>query len=816
MADRNWNPSEPTVLGLEWPGMRELAVPLSQDAEYGYTFEANATQTIDTASFLIVEPAVSQYSVSTPLVTVYERGDELAYGTVQTTLCAVNGGALAGAAALVSAATIADAVATPADSAYVSLPNGGADEVRFEFATNGVFVGKRILEVKLRYVATRTTDAGDADLAPAIELIVSDNVPNVGVVGDIPVDGYAAIDSPVRTVSLGECNYAIAGTDVWPWTEPEVALFDGVNMQVRLQSDGIADTAIHYAVLEVVWCEENRVAVGGTMLRMGLDDPTVGRHDVRLRTPAGVDNWAKTLDVWYTVTVTSARSPGPFLSAITDIAALSMKQTQGAAPHVPLIDSFAVFSGHEGRVAPRAISNVLTAADDDSRLCPIIFQTTAPAQAYDSDAFDAVFGAPLYTGAGAPSQEIRQRSGGGAVEYPWSTFYVRRIGEPAGTITISTNGGLATTTLTDADIQGFDVVFDGWRKVVWSWVPNEPVFDNSNTDDPVEFTIGAGSDIANRYEILGLNTLRLGGGVGAGGTYGDDGVLATNYRVGGSARIYSDLVLTMHTAAPVPVDFDSSVVTSAVPGRVSGSPSPCQVSTIDAVLLTWDATTVTADDFAYLEIERKDSIDTTYRSIAQLTDRAAVSFIDVEARIGIASTYRMRVCRNDGICSAYTAEETQTPSEGDTATAIGCGFLMFCSNEDITDGIVVFSESYDTDPTGVFDFVEAGDYTLARHFGRFGTQGFHPTERGGVSFERVLLVNGIDATSNRADHEFDRLRNLAYADLPYVCVKDDLGNRWFATVIVPQGSVRRPGNIELATVRIIESTETPWPAADQV
>lgn len=815
MAHRNWNPSEPTVLGLEWPGMRSIAMPLSQDVEYGYTFESNAAEIVDTATFLLVEPEVSFYTVATGLVTVYERGDELAYGIPTSQVVPVNNLSVVGTAT--DYGWGASALTSPADEKFVDIPNDAIAEVSLEFATNGVFVNKRILELRVRYVAEATNDV--EGVVPALKLLLSSGAV-LGLNGYTAIDPHNSTALPVRTVSLGECNYCVPllTSDVWPWTEPEVADFDTGVFNLRFQSVGDGtDVRLHYVALEVVYCEENRVAVGATALRQGLDPPVLGKHNVHLRTPAGSDNWAKAADIWYTITLTSARSPGPFINAIEDIAALSMKQTQGPSPHVPLIDSFAGFVGHAGRVAPRTPTNVLSSAEDDTRLCPILLITTAPLLTTDHDIYDAVFGAPLYSGGGNPGQDIDQHSGGGLVEYPWITFYIRRIGNPPGPVNISANGGLATTTITDAQIQEFPEIFDGWRKVVWNWDPNVPSYDNSSTDDPVEFSTPTG-DLVNRYELLGLNTLRLGGGLGPSGTYGEGG--ASSYMVAGVPRIYSDLVVMMHTEAETVAGFDVQVLTSEIPGRTLGSPGPCQVSEFDAPELTWTVTSISTDDFLHYEIQRKDTISTTYQTIAKLTNRAAVSFLDMEARLTVASTYRMRVCRRDGICSDWTAEETVTPTAGDISEAHGCGFLMFCSNEDLVDNMVIYSDIYGTDPTGQFHFVEADDYTLTRHYGRFGTQSFHPTERGGVVFERSLLVRsgaGCDDTDGGlADHEFDKLRDLAYRDLPYVCVKDDQGNRWFATVIVPDGTVRRPKSIVIASVRVIESTDAPWPVADQI
>jgi hypothetical protein len=43
----------------------------------------------------------------------------------------------------------------------------------------------------------------------------------------------------------------------------------------------------------------------------------------------------------------------------------------------------------------------------------------------------------------------------------------------------------------------------------------------------------------------------------------------------------------------------------------------------------------------------------------------------------------------------------------------------------------------------------------------------------------------------------------------YICVRDEDGNRWFATVLVPGGRVLRDRRLYLAPIEIVEVTATP-------
>jgi hypothetical protein len=55
------------------------------------------------------------------------------------------------------------------------------------------------------------------------------------------------------------------------------------------------------------------------------------------------------------------------------------------------------------------------------------------------------------------------------------------------------------------------------------------------------------------------------------------------------------------------------------------------------------------------------------------------------------------------------------------------------------------------------------------------------------------------------------LRDLAWDTLPYVCVRDELGNRWFANVLVPSGTVQNKRRIYLAQIKVTETTDTAVP-----
>ncbi len=52
---------------------------------------------------------------------------------------------------------------------------------------------------------------------------------------------------------------------------------------------------------------------------------------------------------------------------------------------------------------------------------------------------------------------------------------------------------------------------------------------------------------------------------------------------------------------------------------------------------------------------------------------------------------------------------------------------------------------------------------------------------------------------------------MAWADVPYICLRDEAGDRWFTNVTVPSASVQLNRTLYLAPVIIVEVTDTPTP-----
>jgi hypothetical protein len=135
--------------------------------------------------------------------------------------------------------------------------------------------------------------------------------------------------------------------------------------------------------------------------------------------------------------------------------------------------------------------------------------------------------------------------------------------------------------------------------------------------------------------------------------------------------------------------------------------------------------------------------------------------------------------------------------------------LIFTSNQD-PDASLAYVMQFEGDPVEEFSFPEAGQVSYRNQYQKDFPTAFHGTERGGEVFSRDILVQAAAITLPSLGN-FTNLRSLAWADLPYVCVRDELGNRWFASVLVPGGRVRRDRTIYIAQVQITEVTDVPAP-----
>jgi hypothetical protein len=218
--------------------------------------------------------------------------------------------------------------------------------------------------------------------------------------------------------------------------------------------------------------------------------------------------------------------------------------------------------------------------------------------------------------------------------------------------------------------------------------------------------------------------------------------------------------------------------------------------------------------FGGYELQRFDSLAGDFQTIMAAIDVTTTTFNDYEARVGVASVYRIRqlnAMNFAGLWSTYVSGTQAAPGVTGPGTCDMTGALIFTANGDQTgNNNAAYVMQWDGTPNEAFDLPEAGQVQFQPMYGRDGSVAFHGTERGLEEFDRtVLLQAGAISLPSLADAV--DIRDLAWDELPYVCVRDGRGNRWFSNVRVPQASARNNAQNYMARIAITETTRTPYP-----
>lgn len=265
------------------------------------------------------------------------------------------------------------------------------------------------------------------------------------------------------------------------------------------------------------------------------------------------------------------------------------------------------------------------------------------------------------------------------------------------------------------------------------------------------------------------------------------------------------------TSEPEPLTFiDTFTTTVTAPGDVRiGARFDAGVTNALPVLIQFEGFVATppANEGTYLELQRYDAIDGEWKTIMLSSDPCPSSFDDYEARVGQTSWYRLRTLNVLDFAGPWVTGSATVPSPGVSVAGSANSVLIFTSNQQPGSNLAYIMQ-FENQPVETFSFPEADTVSLQRLFGRDFFLAIRPLERGGERFSRVLLVNSA-AIPVPSLANFRGLRDLAWADLDYVCVRDELGNRWFATVIVPDGGIHGDRTIYMARIDVAEVTNTP-------
>ncbi len=776
---------------------------------------------------------------------------------------------------LFGASTVTEAVYQPGDGKYIEFdPNSNVPQnAGFFFAVNAYpeLGDKRILNVSLLYSGfVRDQDASGntidfVDPTPSSPLTIIRQTNDAGTNQGFTADTFLANTGTLQQLatSVANATFTSAAAQVigvldlgdvnnfWdsagspsndlarmPWRYVDLQKFEataGTNRQylklvVQIPDHGSVAypfLALEYMALRVLYCEEKRVVYGGN--RFGY---SYGMNAITLRNtsftadpilPAG--DYLPTLS-WVSPGSTDygQNSLGDFpdLNAIQELYQIpSHPATQVNVPF-PLAERIGeVFTGETTHLLPQLSLHASGG-------------TLTEPHSYGRQAWARVYGSNTAT------QEIYDDISGVAASYPQVRFYARRFGDTTIPLTLTGVAPLAgsTVSITVADFDALPEIIDGAREVTLRFA--SPPSMGTVAGNPAWVWSAAGETAGNHWEILAASAPAISGVPGSlytlvpapnqlgTATYqppaGDTVELtwmpqgvASPWVTGASADSATDAVLIFSQDPATVTGLGLSQLTQVVTGiGLNCGDLPCCIpSGIGYQRITWSANTLPPTGFGAYELQRFDPVTGgDFQTIMLATNQATLAFNDFEARVGAAAVYRIRALNALNFAGLWSTYVSGTPaSPGVTG---GCsdstGALIFTSNADQSGASnAAYVMQWDSGmPTEAFTLPEADQVQFQPMFGRNGSIAFHGTERGLETFERDVLLQAAAISPIRlADAK--TLRDLAWAQLPYVCVRDDIGDRWYSNVRVPTVAVRNNRASYMARLQITETTQTPYP-----
>lgn len=860
----NYNPHQPYILGEEWVPIRNEDTVIAPDettVELGHRFTVvNPVSNLFDGRFYIKEMPADYYP-NYNLIALYAAGTADQSGPIREVVIPVDTIALTGTAQNSGGAPNgATGLLTPQVDYYysvstASVPNTyGMLWLTYNTAPYAQLLqGKRILgvDVLLGMSSTSATNSESTDfLVPSISLTptatFSGTTSSALATGRVQNVSRVAFGGPTFAFRLGNsaywsANVSLATQERLPWTFDDINFFDataggGTRFVCLWCGTQFGDPAgqsfeLWYSALRVTYCEEKRLIVGSWNSKSpAVSIANYGANVARMR------SWqAKTVNPTlaagtYDMTLSSMNS-GDFDAfnslAFDSGATLYSTRELYQNPAHPGIQVNVPFPPEDN------LGSTLTTVDI-STLVQLSLHTSGSGVLTEPHVYGSNLAAQVW-GINTATQDVYD-TGVTARSYPWVRFYARRFGDTTIPLTITGVGGLSgsTASISVAEFDALEEIVDGWKEISLRF--NTPP--TMGGASPAWTWSAAAETSGNRWEVLGCAAPAISGlpgnlfgqafqqlgaatyqpnlGATVDLTWMPQGVTSP-YVSGAAADNASDAVLIFSLDPPAVSGFSASVLSQPVTGIGQNCGlNPCGIPTgIDYVNLTWTSIsglTLPSSGFGYYEIQRSDPV-TDWQSIMQGSAITGTNFKDYEARTDTVSSYRIRSVNSFGFYSAWSS--TITATLGSPALSGSCltnaHVMIFTSNEAQNGRYnLAYSMAWDDHVQEDFAFPEADSVTYQAMYGRDFVTAFHPTERGGVVFDRSILVQAA-AISPETLEDFTGLRDMAWADLNYVCLRDEDGNRWFVSVQVPTGRVQLYRKLYMANVRIVEVTSTPTP-----
>ncbi|MFU8849462.1 hypothetical protein ACNAW0_00485 [Micromonospora sp. SL1-18] len=842
-----YNPDRPYVLGMQWAPLVADTVQLDTASEVGYTFRARTTHPaaggLRRVRLHMASPPPGLADRKELLVNVYPADRVAGTGPVRKLVIPCGEGSLLPGAALAGGgSTPYDAVSNPADPRYVTLtgPNAAA---RFWFATTYSpttfkLQGQRILDVSVLYVISGPF----ADLAPAVTLGLERPSAGLNWIMDETLNGPAEHNGGTAVVRsrLGELNpwwdTAAAPTTQRgrvPWRVKAgngaagldaLATSGGTNINVRLQSSAAAAAGavfkVHYLALEITYGVENRLGGGGLDVSQGpgtviptgstavtgffFEVPLLGLNAADVQLTAGRE---------YAVTV------GQAYGGQKSVASPVPVKLDRLGPVEP-------FPAHRGVLLRKTLRAGQTPTVETVQEMPSILLLTGAVAPGSADSSGHTYMKQVVGSVSRARtawdtfQHVVESHMG---DWVWARFYARHLPGTLDPLELAMVDGTnldvrlsAPARITVEEFDALPEIADGWREVTvrlpapylsngvgdvtwWAWT--------SNADPQAPWQVlGADADPSTEATTNNL----------ASATYGDAQQVYAAYDGQRDQSADLTLMFAQEMDAVLGLDVQPAVQPLTVVDDQCTRPAAKIPTGIRYHRLSWLAVnSAVVGGWGHYEVQRQDDTMAAdeWETIAKVVEPSVTAVDDYEARVGVESRYRIRMMHRLGIAGPWSPPVAATiAAPGVEGRNVDTGVLILTSNHNPA-GNLAYVENFDRSSVEEFTFPEAGQVELQEMFDRDFRTAFRPLERGGVEFTRTVLVNTAAVPPATMDRGFTDLRDLAWDTVPYVCVRDELRNRWLSTLLVPSASVKRrkAGQLQLAQVQVVEVTATPAP-----
>lgn len=844
----------------------------ANSVEYGAKFTTAQNYKLQEGRFYIGQFPPNFYRYQIMNVNVYPYGQEAWSGPIERVVLPCNTCTTANVTILDGRSAVQSVYDPSSDGGLVFDYGGGSGTTRtatFNFDTTAVtnaLPGKRILGVNFLYNLTvsspeRLIPNGISNLFLYVENNVAASA-NIFRYPDLWLGPQYAGDSDISRIKLGDTtlfpNNDLYALDSWPWQAFDLLNFSNgatnpIKLIIKLPTvDGLGpQVVVAYAALEIIYCAENRVAsgshiynnrswdqvaspFGGMELSYVYNTNIVALRTISRTTAANTTfpflaagdytltlaqaNWG---DI---VTFGSSGRPEPTVNAARQLYALPTH------PAIQLNIPTPTDPGIVGKVMTKVTSAILPqlslhATGGVLLTEPHVYGRQAAGNVGDNGAGPAAFD--------FVTQKVNDNMGVSRT-YNQLRFWARRFGDT--TYPLIVGNGTSLGSITPAAFDLLPEVLDGWKQVDLTMTPGVtmgtatyPTFTWSQS--PTEDKDGA------RWQILGAYAPALTGSVSL--PYQRSGVLLGPATYGGPISggailmnwspyweppnqnpqpdQSADVSFLFSVDPPTVTGFALSGTSQALTGigQLCGINPAFIPSAMSYNRVTWSPVWslqgLPVSGFGYYELQRSDTL-TDWQTIMKATSPTVSGFNDFEARVGVTTSYRIRTANSYLFLGAWSSTISGSLSApGITGTGMGADdHVMIFSSNFYQNGSknLAYSMAWEThQPTEAFTFPEANFTQYQAMYNRDFYVAFRPTERGGDQFQRTILVQAA-AIPAETLADFTSLRDMAWTSMPYVCIRDEDGNRWFANVTVPTGRVMRDRKLYLADIGVVETTST--------